>query len=686
MSDYSKLKVTELKEELKNRNIPLTKLKVKQDFIDKLLEADAADKASKSPATIAAPSDEAASAPTVAAQNEEAAAVKSEKAGLSQKDDSVKSPVAEESVPNSRKQGAAILAEKGDEPKENDLVGERAQASPARDTIDITDTTEEPTTAPTDNEDRVIDSQVQETAAPVDAPKLPSVSAVDQPSSHSNPERVNTAVPTPTHPSLDSTPSSGPVPSAELLEDSRKRKRRSGTPPPSTIEIAQKRAKASDGSPRAIQKEESVLVESSQPPEDINVTINGHELQEKAVEHSSKPEGGAPSASGVENADSQQKLSSLPRSHPPVLQVPSQQDGQRAPPIQDENDSPSKSPVHAKARSPNLPRRRSPSPPNALPSEDRLVSPALHAATSSLYIRNFKRPLHIPSLRSHLSALAASPNRKNDTDPITSFYLDSVRTHGFVSFSSITAASRARSALHDSRFPDEKTREPLWVDFVPDEKVEEWIETEQKANGGGRIGRRWEVAYLDSQDGIEAILQEAGSGSGNRLAPVRAPSAPMGRRESEMAGTTSNIPGVHPDRARLVPAEDNLPPRKDSILQQESRAEQTGTGFRALDDLFPSTTAKPKLYYKAVAADMAEERLDMIRDLRKLGGAKSGDPDMKRYSFEVDRGREEWVDKGPEFGFGARGRAVERGGRGGYRGRGGGFGRGSDTWRSGPRH
>ncbi|KAJ9217145.1 hypothetical protein DTO166G4_1200 [Paecilomyces variotii] len=42
MTDYAKWKVTNLKAELKRRGIPQTGLKVKQNFIDKLLEADSA--------------------------------------------------------------------------------------------------------------------------------------------------------------------------------------------------------------------------------------------------------------------------------------------------------------------------------------------------------------------------------------------------------------------------------------------------------------------------------------------------------------------------------------------------------------------------------------------------------------------------------------------------------------------
>ncbi|ERF73107.1 hypothetical protein EPUS_06568 [Endocarpon pusillum Z07020] len=683
MTDYGKLKVTELKEELKKRSIPLTKLKVKQDYIDRLLEADAADKASNSPAATTTVGDQATSAPNVAAQDDDKAAA--EEAAPSQKDEVVDDQPATENVQVSEGGPGKSAADRDGPNEKNDVVDAESQSIPAtafQDTIMMS----APSATPV--EDRTSEPQSQITEAAGNVRDSSSAGPTEQPTSHSSSGRVNTPQSQLARASTTSTPSSGPVPSAEFLEDSRKRKRRSFTPPPSTDEVAQKRAKAGDGSPRSTPKEESTAGDVSQPPEDV--VSNGHELQERAMEEAPRIEEGVYSQSQVQPSERDRKVehkvgrSSASRS--PIRRARSQQEDDHLPDArQEEQRSLPKSTARSKPHSPNLLKRRSPSPPKLPTNEDRVVTPALHAATSSLYIRNFKRPLHIPSLRSHISAVAASPNTDATNDSITSFYLDSIRTHAFVAFGSIAAASRARSALHDSRFPDEKTREPLWVDFVPDEKVEEWIETEQQATGGGRIGRRWEVVYEDSPDGVGAVLQEVGSSSTSRLAAQRRTSTSIDRREPDVSGTSATIAGVHPDRARLVPSEDNVPQRRVSTLPQEQRPEQTGTGFRALDDLFPSTTAKPKLYYKPADPRIAEERLDMIKDLRSLAGAKSGDPDMKRYSFELDRGREEWVDKGPEFGFGPRGRAVERGTRGVYRGRGG-IGRGSDTWRSGGRY
>ncbi len=680
MADYGKLKVTELKEELRKRNIPLTKLKVKQDYIDRLLQADAADEASNSPAATTAPGDKAGSALGVAAQDDDNAAA-AEEVESSQKDEEVGDQPAKENAHVSESSLDKIAAVQDDRDGKIHVADDGSQAVPATASHD---TTMMPAPSATHVQDRASEPQTQSTEAAGNLQEASSIGPTEQPTLRSSLDQVETPQSQFSQASLTSTPSSGPIPPAEFLEDSRKRKRRSVTPPPSTSEVAKKRAKASDGSPRITQKPRPTAEDVSQPPEDI--VTNGHELPGKALEETPQVEDGVNSQPQVEPSEGDQKVKQNVRrssaSHSPIHRARSQQEDNHLPDAgQEEQRLLFKSTARSKPPSPHLLKRRSPSPPKLPTREDRVVTRALHAATSSLYIRNFKRPLHIPSLRSHISAVAASPNTDATKDSITSFYLDSIRTHAFVAFHSVAAASRVRSALHDSRFPDEKTREPLWVDFVPDEKVEEWIETEQKATGGGRVGRRWEVAYEDSPDGVEAVLQEVGSGSTSRFPPHRKASVTMDERRPDVADASPVIAGVHPDRARLVPSEDDKPRRGVPTLRQEQRPEQTGTGFRALDDLFPSTTAKPKLYYKPIDAHVAEERLGMIKDLRSLAGAKSGDPDMKRYSFELDRGREEWVDKGPEFGFGARGRAVERGGRGGYRGRGG-IGRGSDTWRS----
>ena len=281
--------------------------------------------------------------------------------------------------------------------------------------------------------------------------------------------------------------------------------------------------------------------------------------------------------------------------------------------------------------------------------DDRDVAPAVHPATSALYIRNFMRPLHQGNLKDYLSSVARSSNGPQEDENVVEFYLDPIKTHCLVQFSSVSAASRVRLAMHDRVWPDERTRKALWVDFIPETKIKKWIEVEIEASSGrGAPQKRWEVVYEDEQDGIMAYLQEADSNTGRGLTSgPRRDSARNGHGQAPSAPLESRI------TAPPVPKGD------------------PGKGFKALDDLFGSTTAKPKLYYQPVPKSIVNERLDRLAQGR--GGGRSDE--MRRFTFEDNL----IMDRGPEFGANYRG--ARGGPRGGFaRGGRGGYGRG-DSWR-----
>jgi len=715
MADYSKLKVNELKEELKARGIPVAGLKLKQNFIDKLLEADAVGQTNALGALVA---------PVGGAENHEA-----DEQDLSTNAQDVQSrdePAqdADTTPSQSATQGSIVKNESAVYPEsgkdENEVSPEEAKAKLQSATVNASkDGTEEPIlrdgtiAAPELGEPRPTASEVDRKLGPTSAPASDGLGSQTAPM-----ETLETLPPS----SAASTPH---VPVQEMIEDSRKRKRRSLTPPPSAADIAQKRAKASDGSPlitksvdTMVEDEEGVAPDlavegivkeaKSEPStlERMQEATDTPEIVRKGDgvpggEHSAKVHP-TPTVSPEGNRTEEPMAEALPK----PLQSPEKQSIQSGPGTSlfagPKKKDPSLPLISPPSKSRGLGTASNPSTLLDLDAEERAIAPALHPATSSLYMRNFKRPLHLPTFRAHLAKIARGPTMSsgNDEDPIVSYFLDSIRTHALVSFKSISAASRVRSALHDTRYPDEKARDPLWVDFIPDDKVQSWIDIETKSAGHG-TAQKWEVVYEDGAGGVEAVLQEVGAGGGPRR-----PSTVL-RRQSSMSGVQrqpsmsdvqrpSSNAGVHPDRLPLVP-QDRTDARNE--LREEaprvSQPEISGAGFRALDELFSFTTAKPKLYYKPVSQKVADRRMDAIKDLR-VGHAdmgKSGDEDMKRYSFEMYRGQEEWVDKGPEFGYGRRGVERMRGGaptRGGYRG-GGGGGRGGfrdrdrdDVWR-GPR-
>ncbi|KAL7949915.1 hypothetical protein V8C42DRAFT_308962 [Trichoderma barbatum] len=315
---------------------------------------------------------------------------------------------------------------------------------------------------------------------------------------------------------------------------------------------------------------------------------------------------------------------------------------------------------------------------------ERSVEPALHASTTALYINNLMRPMRPDDLRNHLVSLAATPDSNTGKDSIVSFYLDQIRTHAFVAFDSVATANRVRTALHDTVWPNESNRKALSVDFIPPERVDEWIEREEA--GGRRSSIRWQVLYTDAQPHgtVQAELvestfssrvgqteQPAASGPPPpRISPGSANAMPIGprahrgreHREGEGEGDRDR------DRDRGLDLERDRNRQWDSDMMRppptgpRGRRSAPRSTTSALDHVVERTKARPHIPYQAVAESVARRRLDNISSY------SNEDPsphfNSNRYSFE---GGDSFVDRGREIFEGIRPphrEAERRGGRG----------------------
>lgn len=379
---------------------------------------------------------------------------------------------------------------------------------------------------------------------------------------------------------------------SEPENEMRKRKRRSRSPAPS--EETAKKSKVDNENPRVVLKEDDVTP-AAEPPIIPQSRVEVETAEEKG-EYAEQPSDSRPE-----------------RKHDGSPERPDHRFKDLLPP--------------------NKKRKRTPSPGLSAQPDEREVEPALHPATSAIYIREFMRPLQPASLKRHLTSLA-SPD--NDPEVLLDFFLDPIKTHCFALFKSVSAASQVRSRVHGALWPNERDRKPLWADFIPEDKVGDWIKTEQESASQGRTGPRWEVFYERTENGFEASLQEY---RGTATGPTPAPRQNIDtgpRRESQPSG----------------------PPPS---------SRQSGKGFKALDDHFLSTTTKPKLYYLPVSRDVIDRRLERFAALSRRGSQyrQSGGDDTRRITFEdVDV----FVDGGPEYSL-ARGRGGRRPGRGSWRGR-----------------
>lgn len=271
---------------------------------------------------------------------------------------------------------------------------------------------------------------------------------------------------------------------------------------------------------------------------------------------------------------------------------------------------------------------------------DRAVAPAQHPATSALYIKNFMRPLREPVLKDYLVELAALPGTSPDPSCIVSFYLDPIRTHSFVQFSTVAAASRVRSALHGTVWPNESNRKELWVDFIPEGKVDEWA-AHEKEEGGRDPSCRWEVHYEPDHNGevtarlVNAAMEHPRRNTRQPLGPPAVPTGPANNSSNPyVEGAPSGPRGRGRDRFRQ-----GAPP---SQLGASNAAGDRG-GWR-------TTRADPPIQYRPVSEDVAQRRLANLRShITKDRHRDLGRPDeINRYTFEnsetfVDRGKEAFI-------------------------------------------
>ena len=273
---------------------------------------------------------------------------------------------------------------------------------------------------------------------------------------------------------------------------------------------------------------------------------------------------------------------------------------------------------------------------------ERDVAPARHPATSALYINNLMRPLRPEALRSHLASLASRSSSSPSDEVVATFFLDQIRTHAFVVFDSISSASRVRTALHDRVWPEESNRKALAVDFVPPEKVPEWIEREENEGKGARTGSRWEVVYetLPSGD-VEAYL-ESGAISGARSGPPPA----TGR-----AGPPPPASGTHGfDSTNSIPLgprgfrdDAGLPPPTGPRSSRE-QFQQPPLSSRPPPAGSLMTRAYPSIAYQPVSRDLANRRLSSMQSHYTQDTRQPLGREINRYYFEdgdrfVDRGK-----------------------------------------------
>ncbi|KAI4869574.1 hypothetical protein F4820DRAFT_406159 [Hypoxylon rubiginosum] len=438
-----------------------------------------------------------------------------------------------------------------------------------------------------------VDSPINQAETEAEAEVMPAAQDTSEPTV------IETQVP------LAQSSSATPPQPAEMIQDSQKRKRRSLSPAPSAHETARKRAKQDDSyqEPQVVDSIPENVGEAEAPKAEVvdsTQALPGVEMDD------TKDEGPAE----LEDQNGHTKDITMDDAQPTVEE-----------PLADKPPSPEQ-------------------PHTTLPADvERDVEPSIHPATSALYIKNFMRPLRPQAVKDHLLVLATPVGTSIDDSAIVDFYLDTIRTHAFVVFSTISAASRVRTTLHNCIWPDETNRKALWVDFIPPERFREWVDREQASTGGRGATNRYEVTYLHDDDGTLIVNLEEFDGATSTKQEPRGQAPEPERKLSIPTGPSRPFPGI-----------EGAPTGPRGFQANRGGAMHPGRMARVEQPGLP-TRAFPIVAYQPVSDEVAKRRLDALASAKTKYDVKDYGKDFRRYYFENG---DLLVDRGPEIFLGIR--------------------------------
>nr|GMC48430.1 apoptotic chromatin condensation inducer in the nucleus-like isoform X2 [Ipomoea batatas] len=203
--------------------------------------------------------------------------------------------------------------------------------------------------------------------------------------------------------------------------------------------------------------------------------------------------------------------------------------------------------------------------------KERIVPESSKTPTNSLRIDNFVRPFTLKAVQELLG----------QTGKICNFWMDHIKTHCYVKFSSVEEAIETRNAVYNLQWPTNGGR-LLLADFVDPQEVISRLEGPSKPT-------------------------TPTASSSPAVPPVQSPSqpSPLARQQAPRE------PLERPHPLSRQPPTSDRPAMKERLARPPSPvADKMEAPIVTLDDLFRKTKATPRIYYLPLTDEQVSRKLN----------------------------------------------------------------------------
>lgn len=205
--------------------------------------------------------------------------------------------------------------------------------------------------------------------------------------------------------------------------------------------------------------------------------------------------------------------------------------------------------------------------------KERVVPPSQKEPTNSLRIDRFLRPFTLKAVQELLG--------KSGT--VTSFWMDHIKTHCYVTYSSVEEAMVTRNAVYNLQWPPNGGRF-LVAEFVDPEEVKAKVEAPQAPTT---------PAAAASQPALQPPPQPPSMPKGSKAQPQQL--------QQNLPPPTALPPP--PPLSNPTPARERLQPPPPPVPELQEPPIVT------LDDLFRKTKATPRIYYLPLSEEQVAAKL-----------------------------------------------------------------------------